>query len=451
MIYLYRLLFPIGFLIGFPRYLRRMLRRGGYGKNFSYRLGLWPRLPQKPKGVRRIWIQAVSVGELLALGSLLRLLSKDDSIEIVLTTTTSTGYQVALDRYGEITLTIGPFPLDFLLCSRWAWNRIKPDLAVMVDSELWPEHMQQARNRGVAVVVVNARLSNRSYRRLSKVSCFRKLLLPKELQVVASSQKEAEKWRQLGISPDHLETSGNLKFDHQPEVVLDEMAKAALREEFGFSSSKESSVRPIVILGASTWPGEEEALLRFLKKKEDEGTALRLVLAPRHAERGDELALLLQDQSLPWKRRSNGEGEGKDDARVYLADTTGELSRLVQAADLVFIGKTLGPDQGGQNPVEAASCGIPVIFGPNTQNFSEMCGTLAEAGAGIRVQDEEELQLALAELVDDKAKRTAMGEAARKWKKDHEGATEITGSKLLQLLESHSNPAKTKAVSVLDD
>ncbi|MFP6900539.1 MAG: glycosyltransferase N-terminal domain-containing protein, partial [Opitutales bacterium] len=434
MIWLYRLLFPVGFMIGFPYYLRRMLRRGGYGKNFGYRLGLWPRLPEKPKGVRRIWIQAVSVGELLALGSLLRRLSRNESIEIVLTTTTSTGYKVALDRYRELALAIGPFPLDFLFCSRRAWNRIRPDLAVMVDSELWPEHMRQARNRGVPVVIVNARLSDRSYRRLSKVNCFRKLLLPQELQVVASSQKEAEKWRQLGISPDRLETSGNLKFDHQPEVVLDESAKAALRAEFGFSPSRENERRPVILLGASTWPGEEEALLRFLEANVGEDPSLRLVLAPRHAERGDELAILLNGQSFSWKRRSNEDGKDGEDIRVYLADTTGELPRLMQAADLVFIGKTLGPDQGGQNPVEAASCGIPVIFGPNTQNFSEMCRTLAETGAGLRVNDEEGLQRALTGLVRDEAKRTVMGKAARQWKKDHEGATEITCAKLLQLL-----------------
>jgi len=413
-----------------------MLRRGGYGEDYGHRLGLWPRLPDKSEKIRRIWIQAVSVGELLALSLLLRRLAQDENIEIVLSTTTSTGYRVARDRYGDFALAVGPFPLDFLPCSRRAWNRIRPDLAVLVDSELWPEHLRQARNRGVPVVIVNARISDRSFRRLRKAACFRKLLVPPELHVLASSPQDTNKWRQVGASPNRLGTTGNLKFDYQAELLLDEKGKEDLLAEFGFSSPP-NEPRPLVLFGASTWPGEEEILLRFMEDNEPEGPPIRLVLAPRHAERGDELVRLMRNRSLPWRQRSTGDGEGGDEVRVYLADTTGELSRLVQTADIAFIGKTLPPNQGGQNPVEAASCGIPVVFGPNTQNFSEMSRSLEETEAGLRVRDEEALRRALDGLLRDDAKRTAMGQAARRWKKDLEGATEKTYAKLLQLLGDH--------------
>ncbi len=192
MIWLYRLLFPLGLLVGIPHYLLRMLRRGGYAEDFGHRLGLWPHLPKKNDNARRIWIQAVSVGELLALGPLLKRLAEEKSIEIVLSTTTSTGYRVARDRYGDLVLAVGPFPLDFLPFSSRTWNRIQPDLAVLVDSELWPEHMYQARKRGVQVAILNARMSDRSFGRLRKAGCFRKLLVPPELHVMASAAQARE-------------------------------------------------------------------------------------------------------------------------------------------------------------------------------------------------------------------------------------------------------------------
>ena len=437
MIWLYRLLFPIGCLVGIPYYLMRMLRRGGYAEDFGHRLGLWPKLPEKSVNARRIWIQAVSVGELLALGPLLKRLSEEGNIEIVLSTTTSTGYRVARDRYSDLALAVGPFPLDFMPFSSRTWNRIKPDLAILVDSELWPEHMHQARKREVPVIIVNGRISDRSLNRLGKAGCFRKLLVPPELHVMACSVQEADKWRQVGDLYERLETSGNLKFDCQPEEILDDEAREDLLAEFGFISSSQEP-RPLVLFGASTWRGEEKALLQFIEENDPEGPPVRLVLAPRHAERGDELAGLLRNRPINWRRRSNGAETKGDDTQVYLADTTGELSRLIQVADIVFVGKTLPPNQGGQNPVEAASSGIPVVFGPNTQNFSEMCRSLAETGAGIRVSDEEGLRRVLAGLVRDPEKRIAMGGAAHRWKEELEGATHKTFDMLIHLLGNRS-------------
>jgi len=441
MIWVYRLLFPIGLVAGIPYYLLRMLRRGGYAEDFGHRLGLWPHLPEKNANTRRIWIQAVSVGELLALGPLLKRLSGKKNIEIVLSTTTSTGYRVARDRYGYLALAVGPFPLDFVPFSSRTWNRIEPDLAILVDSELWPEHMYQARKRGVQVAIVNARMSGRSFGRLSKTGWFRKLLVPPELHVMASAAQEAEKWRKVGIRSARLSTTGNLKFDCQPEEILDAKAKNELLMEFGFLP-EETASRPLVLFGASTWPGEEEALIQFVLDNANHDPPVRLVLTPRHAERGDEVAALLDKHQISWRRRSHETGAQGDGPLVYLADTTGELSRLVQVADLVFVGKTLPPNEGGQNPVEAASFGIPLVFGPNTQNFSEMCRSLAETGAGIRVTDEEGLRKVLAGLLQDEGKRIAMGTAARRWKEELQGATNKTLELLLDLLESQTNKVR---------
>ena len=158
MIWLYRLLFLPTLLVAAPYYLRRMRKRGGYGPNFSHRFGGTPPLPPKRPGVRRIWLQAVSVGEMLAIGPLLEALRQDGTVEIYLTTTTSTGHQLARERYGPLVVALGYFPLDWWPFSWRAWRRIQPDLAILMEGERWPEHIRQAARRRVPVLSINARL-----------------------------------------------------------------------------------------------------------------------------------------------------------------------------------------------------------------------------------------------------------------------------------------------------
>ena len=167
-ILLYRILYPLFFIILSPYYFKRMVKRGGYGKNFFYRFGLWPSLPKK-KNKKRIWIQAVSVGELSSIHPLLESLINQSDIEIVLSGTTSTGLKIAQKKYSEQILKLGPFPLDWFPFSSLAWSKIQPDLAICVDSELWPEHMNQAKKRRVPFYIVNGRLSDRSFKRLLSI------------------------------------------------------------------------------------------------------------------------------------------------------------------------------------------------------------------------------------------------------------------------------------------
>ena len=260
-----------------------MIRRGGYGFKLHYRFGFFPRLDPKKKGIKRIWIQAVSVGELSSISKVLETLLEDSNIEVVLTGTTSTGLLMASKKYHNRVLAHGPFPLDWWICSRLAWLRIKPDLIISVDSELWPEHFYQSSLRGVPVLIINARLSDRTYKRISGSFLAQKLLLPSGLEVLTTSERQHNRWTEIGIRKEHLEIVGNLKVDAVITLPNCSLSQSQLRTEFGFSE------KSLVIAGISTWPGEEELLVETLKEIRREQIDARLLLIPRHAERRKEL------------------------------------------------------------------------------------------------------------------------------------------------------------------
>src|SRR5688572_11059463 len=168
MLWLYRLIFLPALIVLAPYYLWRMRRRGGYGAKFSQRFGSHHRLPPKMPGVRRIWLQAVSVGEVLAIDPVIQKLTAESNAEVYLTTTTSTGFQLARERFGQRVVGLGYFPIDWWLFSRRAWTSILPDLVILTEGERWPEHIHQANRRGVPVIGMNARLSDRSYQRMRR-------------------------------------------------------------------------------------------------------------------------------------------------------------------------------------------------------------------------------------------------------------------------------------------
>lgn len=427
MIWFYRILFIPLLVLASPYYIWRMLRRGGYSEGFIQRFGLFPALPPKTAGRRRIWIQAVSVGEIEAIGPLLQRLQATGQTELILTTTTSTGYRIAQDRYKDLCIGIGFFPLDFWPFSLIAWSRIAPDKIILAEGELWPEHLEQAKNHNVPAYLINARLSDKSFARHQKFKSITKNLLKQFSWIGAGSEEDARRLKTICDIDNQIEVTGNLKFDVSADGPLSMADKNKLRSELGFGNSSET----IVLLGSSTWEGEEAVLVKALKNLRDTGVDARLLLVPRHAERRDSVLKLLESSGLHYHQRSVKGPQAPEGTIIHLGDTTGELRQLTRAADLAFTGKSLPPHDGGQTPIECAAAGVPVIYGPHMTNFKSICQGLEKNRAAIKCTDADEVLKEILTLSRDRNSLAKMSTAGVVWHKSNQGATERTLNKLL--------------------
>jgi 3-deoxy-D-manno-octulosonic-acid transferase len=425
--WLYRIIFVPALLIASPYYLWRMIKRGGYRKDFSQRLGFFPLLPPKDSSRRRLWIQAVSVGEIQAIGPLLRGLKNSGKTEVVLTTTTSTGYHLARELYAELCLKIGLFPIDFWPCSHIAWGRIQPDAVVLTEGELWPEHLGHAERRHVPALLINARLSDKSFQRHQKFNWFTKSLVQKFSWIGAGSEADANRFEKVGASANRIEVTGNLKFDVPSTDPLSHAEKNKLRESLGFGQASST----VVILGSSTWEGEETLLLETVKQLRNSGVDTRLLLVPRHAERREALMKEIRLSGLSYHQRSVGGTTAPANTIVHLADTTGELRTLTPATDLAFCGKSLPPHEGGQTPIDCAASGVPLVYGPGMSNFREICRGLESIGSATEALDVTSAKEALMALAKDEKKRLQQSQTAVIWHEKNRGATERTLQKLL--------------------
>jgi 3-deoxy-D-manno-octulosonic-acid transferase len=276
----------------------------------------------------------------------------------------------------------------------------------------------------VPVISINARMSDRSFKRSLRFRALMRPLAAGITRVLCAAKRDEQRFKALGFPPDRLQTTGNLKLD----VSIPRMAeadKAALRRELGLGAG-------LVLLGSSTWAGEEVALVTALKSAREKGLPVSLLIVPRHAERREELRGLLEKSGRSFHFRSEGPYFAKaskgdsDIVDVAVGDTTGELRKFTQLADLVFTGKSLAPHDGGQTPVEAAILGKPLLHGPRMTNFRDIIRSLTEAGAVRKVETHSELISVAVELLQDSAQREKLAAAAREWSEANRGATERT-------------------------
>jgi 3-deoxy-D-manno-octulosonic-acid transferase len=406
----YTICYSLGFALLGPVFLYQMWKRGKYKENFLQRFGRYvPEMFRRlgAKNERRCWVQAVSVGEAnLAFTFIAALRKRFPDLRIILTTTTSTGYALAKQKLPE-EVDLLYFPQDFPFAVRRAYNLIQPDFIVLMESELWPNHIWEAARRHVPVFLANARMSPRSAARHARFRWPFCHVWPCLRLVCVQSQPDFDHYLAAGVPRGKLRLTGNLKFD----ASLPQPGERAALPRAGGG-------RPVLVAG-STWPGEEEILFDILQAVPN----LFLVLVPRHVERTPEILELAKRKGVAVALRNGEPSSGGD---CLLVNTTGELKSFYEMATVIFVGKSLAGNAGGQNIVEAAASGHPVLFGPHMENFKEISRQFVEAGAGAQVADAEALRRTVAELLGDAARRGRMTAAARQVIAANAGATERT-------------------------
>ena len=384
-----------------------MLKRGGYGAHFLHRFGFVPK--NKSSSQKTIWLQAVSVGEMEALQPLLEAL-KANGVGVYLTTTTSTGFQIAQNKYKNLVNTIAYFPLDFCLFSWIAWRRIRPQYAFLMESELWPEHLWQAYRNKIPVFLLNGRCSDKTFARYSCFETISGVLFSFIHKIYAASDLDGQRFQSLTSVP--VETVGNLKVDAALGRMRDGVNLIKLSD---LGSEWENS---FVLLGASTWPGEEEMLLNVFTEAKKTCPQLRLILVPRHAERASDLEKILSPYDFCFRTNP------KLNSEIYVVNTTGELRHFLQLAQFVFVGKSLDPHRGGQTPIEAAALGKPIVYGPHMENFRVVCKRLEACGGAVRCSDERAVRQQLLHWITKPQSAESYAKAAKKWTESNCGASE---------------------------
>ena len=420
--FLYNVVFPMAVLLMLPSFLMRMIRRGKYRHKFGQRFGIYsPGVREKIAGTGRVWLHAVSVGEVnIALKLIQALRDADPSLVFILSTTTSTGFKLAASRKSPWLEPIYN-PLDFLPVVRRVMQTIRPRALILVEAEVWPNVVCEARRLGAKAVLVNARLSPRSEKRFRAARMIAAPLFNQLDALYLQEPEDIARWTALGVRQDKLHVTGSIKFDD---------SAAAARPIRNFRPVLDALGVPVdapVLLGGSTFEGEEEILARVFLQLRKSRPDLFLILVPRHHERGDAVARQMERLGLKVARRTQSEQRTRPD--VLLVDTTGELVSWYLCATVVFMGKSLC-GRGGQNPAEPLAAGVPVVFGPHMRNFASLVQGLLRNQAAMEISNEATLQVAVESLLSSPEKRNAMVRRGVKCLEIHRGATDRTVSLL---------------------
>jgi 3-deoxy-D-manno-octulosonic-acid transferase len=398
-------------------FLWRGLRDRSYWRNFSERFGFGAHLA--PHGV---WLHAVSVGEVQACAALVSALHRrHPQLPLTVTTFTPTGAARARALFGNLA-QVRYVPYDLPGAVRRFLSRVQPGLAVIFETELWPNLYRECGRRRVPLVLASARLSARSLGRYRHLGALFRATLSQAALVAAQGPADAERFRALGADPASTHVTGNIKFDL--ELPPDIAARGArLREQYARN-------RPLWVAGSTHGGGEEQAVLEAHRRVRARHPQALLVLAPRHPPRCAEVAQALGAAGISYLRRSQAADAAADACEVLLLDSLGELLDFYAAADVAFVGGSLVP-VGGHNLLEPAALGVPILTGPNNFNSEEIARLLIARGAAEVVRDAAELGARLSALLADPQERERMGAAASASVDGNRGAL----GKLLTLIE----------------
>jgi 3-deoxy-D-manno-octulosonic-acid transferase len=421
------LIYALALVLGSPWLVYRLVKTRDFGSlPRRFGLGLGPPL------VESIWLHGSSVGEVSLLKPLVRLLEAErPGLPLVISSHTATGVTAARLAYPEHRVL--RFPFDFSFAHRAVLESIRPLAVVIVESDLWPNHLLAAERRGIAVAVVNAKLSEKSLRwhRWSR-------LVPRGLRevaiIAAQTEEHAARFEALGVARERIRVTGNMKYDLTAESGGD-AGRAAVRRGLGVAADE------LVVIGGSLHPREDLDLLAAYAALVNAGRRAKLVIVPRYPEQSESMIEHAERAGFAAiaKTALDRGGQGLPDGTVLVVDTLGELNRFYAAADVAFVGGSLyyrGANKGGHNLMEPAILGLPVLFGPFNFSFKETVADLLDADAGVLVRTREELGQALARLVDSPTERAAMGLRARRVVLDGRGASARNLALLLPAIDA---------------
>jgi 3-deoxy-D-manno-octulosonic-acid transferase len=425
---LYNLALWTGLIVGAPVWIPWVLLSRKRRANLPERLGLRGVPPQTPDDGRlNVWVHAVSVGETLAAVPLLRLLRRRlADARLSISSVTLTGRETAAKSLSGVADEGFYFPFDLPgLCGRYL-ERVRPDVVVIVETEIWPNFIAACASRGIPVVIVNGRLSKRSFAGYMRFRWFFAPILRTFRTISAQTAEDAERFAALGAPPEIVTVGGNLKFDvSPPEIGASPLSSLLLREK---------AAGAVWIVAGSTHDGEEAQLLRAFLSAREGNPSIRLLLAPRHPERFDAVESLVRWEGVSMVRRTAIPERAEDlPETVLLLDTVGELSGAYAAADLAFVGGSLVP-KGGHNVLEPAWHGVPTIVGPHMENFREIADAFLAGDALIRVAGEEELADRLRRFAADPQLFRETGRRAKELLETFRGASEASTDAVLSAL-----------------
>ncbi|MCL5097615.1 MAG: 3-deoxy-D-manno-octulosonic acid transferase [Candidatus Omnitrophica bacterium] len=424
-------MFTFFFWFSAPYYFLRLWRRGNWRAGFSQRFGRYDtKLKQAITNRHVFWLHAVSVGEVNLAIQLIRALEpRVPNLKIVVSTTTTTGM-------GELRRKLPShiekiyYPIDRRRCVQRAFSTLRPEAVAIVEAEIWPNFLWQAHSRRTPVFLVNARLSERSFRGYKRFPLLFRPLFASLAGVSVQHDQDRARLIDLGCRPDAIRVVGNLKYD---TGHLEERCPLDVPTLFRQLSLPTDS---LVLLGGSTHPGEEAILAQQFQRLKKQFPRLFLVLVPRHFERGKTVGRELSAQGVRFVYRSDvtaGRQYPADTVECLLVNTTGELRYFYEHATVIFVGKSL-VGRGGQNPIEVGAVGKAMVFGPHMQNFASVAAAFVADDGAVQVRDAAELESTLASLLADQKRRESLGRNARKVVHENRGAIERTVDMIVQHL-----------------
>ncbi len=412
---LYSFLYGCALVLSAPYFLYRSLREPGFGASLGERL-LGAKV--NPRGERSIWIHAVSVGEVIAAGILVpRLREAFPGTRLALSVTTPTGRKVAEERLSGIDdLFYCPFDLSFILRKMLA--RVRPTALIVIETEIWPNLLREARRAGAVTLLVNGRISDRSFPGYFRIRFFLRRYLKEIDRFLMQGETYARRIEEIGAPRESIRVVGSLKFDAAQDGAAPPSARVT------------PEGRRILVAGSTLDP-EERIVFSVFERLRISAPDLFLAIAPRHLPRFDAVWELASARGLRVARRSRGENVGEAD--VLVLDTLGELASIYAEADYAFVGGSLA-SWGGHNIIEPASWGKPVLFGPHMQNFADIARIFLDAGAAIQVRDEAELESALRDLLASRERCEELSRNAQAVVAENRGASNRTVSALKEIL-----------------